>query len=139
MILTDLTNWAIARVHIYSVASVRSEFLRHCGLQCAMLFCPWDFPGKNTGVDCSAILQGLFLNQKSNPRLLCPLHFRQILCRWATSEASSNSKNRLQNLQQIIVPTTLHFNFILDTVVLVILKPLKSMQPYSICCGQDIY
>ena len=24
------------------------------------LLCPWDFPGKNTGVDCHSLLQGIF-------------------------------------------------------------------------------
>ena len=38
--------------------------------------CPWDFPGKNTGVDCHFILQGIFPTQESNPGLL---HCRQIL------------------------------------------------------------
>ena len=37
------------------------------------LFCPWDSPGKNTGVGCHALLQGIFLTQGSNPRLLCLL------------------------------------------------------------------
>ena len=32
--------------------------------------CPWDFPGKNTGVGCQFLLQGIFLTQGSNPRLL---------------------------------------------------------------------
>ena len=36
-------------------------------------FCPWNFPGKNTGVGCHFILQGIFLIQGSNPRLLCLL------------------------------------------------------------------
>ena len=40
------------------------------------LLCPWDFPGKNTGVDCHAILQGIFPTQGSKPGLL---HCRQIL------------------------------------------------------------
>ena len=40
--------------------------------------CPWDFPGKNTGVGCHFLLQGIFLNQESNPGLL---HCRQILYR----------------------------------------------------------
>ena len=26
----------------------------------ALLFCPWDFPGKNTGVGCHFLLQGIF-------------------------------------------------------------------------------
>ena len=30
----------------------------------------WDFPGKNTGVGCHALLQGIFPTQGSNPRLL---------------------------------------------------------------------
>ena len=32
------------------------------------LFCPWDFPGKNTGVGCHFLIQGIFLDQGSNPR-----------------------------------------------------------------------
>ena len=39
-------------------------------------FCPWDSPGKNTGVGCCAILQGIFPTQGSNPHLLCFLHGR---------------------------------------------------------------
>ena len=39
---------------------------------------PWDFPGKNTGVDCHVFLQGIFPTQESNPGLL---HCRQILYR----------------------------------------------------------
>ena len=40
------------------------------GLQPARLLCPWDFPGKNTGVGCHFLLQGIFLTQGSNPHLL---------------------------------------------------------------------
>ena len=35
------------------------------------LLCPWDFPGKNTGVGSHFLLQGIFLTQESNTRLLC--------------------------------------------------------------------
>ena len=38
------------------------------------LLSAWDFPGKNTGVGCHFVLQGLFLTQGSNPHLLCLLH-----------------------------------------------------------------
>ena len=31
--------------------------------------CPWEFPGKNTGVGCHFLLQGLFLTQGLNPGL----------------------------------------------------------------------
>ena len=40
-------------------------------LQPARLLCPWNFPGKNTGVGCHFLLQGIFLTQGSNPSLLC--------------------------------------------------------------------
>ena len=36
----------------------------------------WDSPGKNTGVGCHFLLQGIFLTQGLNPHLL---HCRQIL------------------------------------------------------------
>ena len=42
----------------------------------ASLLCPWNSPGKNTGVGCHFLLQGNFLTQGSNPGLL---HCRQIL------------------------------------------------------------
>ena len=32
--------------------------------------CPWDVPGKNTGVGCHFLLQGIFPTQGLNPRLL---------------------------------------------------------------------
>ena len=38
--------------------------------------CAWNSPGKNTGVDCHSLLQGIFLTQGSNPGLP---HCRQIL------------------------------------------------------------
>ena len=40
------------------------------------LFCPWDFPGKNTGVGYYFLIQGIFPTQGSNSGLL---HCRQIL------------------------------------------------------------
>ena len=38
--------------------------------------CPWDSPGKNAGVGCHFLLQGIFPTQGSNPGLL---HCRQTL------------------------------------------------------------
>ena len=49
--------------------------LRHHGLQPTRLLCPWDFPGKDTGVGCHFLLQGIFPTQGSNLGLL---HCRQI-------------------------------------------------------------
>ena len=58
---------------VCQVASVVSGSLWASGLQPATLFCPWDSPGKNTGVGCHALLQGIFLTQGSN------LHFFRLL------------------------------------------------------------
>ena len=38
--------------------------------------CPWKFPGKNTGVGCRFLLQGIFLTQGSNLHLLPLLHWQ---------------------------------------------------------------
>ena len=38
------------------------------------LLCPWDFPGKNTGVGCHLLLQGIFPTQQASLHLFCLLH-----------------------------------------------------------------
>ena len=45
-------------------------------LYLARLFCPWHFPGENTGVGCHFLLQGIFLTQESNPCLWYLLHWQ---------------------------------------------------------------
>ena len=42
---------------------VVSSSLRSHGLLPARLLCPWNYPGKNTGVGCHSLLQGIFLIQ----------------------------------------------------------------------------
>ena len=56
--------------------SVVPDSLRPNGLQPTRLLCPWDFPGKNMGVSCHFLLQGIFLTQESNLGLP---HCRQML------------------------------------------------------------
>ena len=50
--------------------------LRPSELPPARSLCPWDSPGKNTGVDCYALLQGIILTQGSNLGLLHLLHWQ---------------------------------------------------------------
>ena len=45
-------------------------------MDCNWLLCPWISTGKNTGVGCHSLYQGIFLTQGSNPSLP---HCRQIL------------------------------------------------------------
>ena len=44
-----------------------SDSVRPYGLYPARLLCPWDSPGKRTGVGCHALLQGIFPTQGLNP------------------------------------------------------------------------
>ena len=53
------------------------------GLQPARLLCSRDSPGKNTGVGCHALLQGIFLIQGSN---LCLLHWQVFFFFFLTTE-----------------------------------------------------
>ena len=46
------------------------------GLQPTRLLCPWDFPGRNTGVGCRFLLQGIFSTQRLTPGLLHLLHWQ---------------------------------------------------------------
>ena len=58
---------------------VTQSFLTLCNpMDCSplRLLCPWDSPGKNTGVGCHFLLQGIFPTQGSNLGLP---HCRQIL------------------------------------------------------------
>ena len=65
---------------LYSSESVSdfvvSNSLQPHGLQPTRLLCPWNSPGKKTGVSSHSRLQGIFLTQRSN---LGFLHCRQIL------------------------------------------------------------
>ena len=47
--------------------SVMSDSLQPRGLKPARLLGPWNFPGKNTGVGCHFLLQGIFPTQELNP------------------------------------------------------------------------
>ena len=56
--------------------SVMSNSLQSHGLYPIRLLCPWNSPGKNTGVGCHFLLQGIFLSQGLNQCLLDLLHLQ---------------------------------------------------------------
>ena len=61
------------------VVSVGFDSLPSHELLPAGLLCPWDSPGKNTGVGGLALLQGISPTQGLNLHLLCLLHWWWIL------------------------------------------------------------
>ena len=71
--------WISKRIHTCTHTSCMLSHFSHVRLfetlwtVATRLLCPWDSPGKNTGVGCHGPLQGIFLTQESNPCLLCLL------------------------------------------------------------------
>ena len=57
--------------------SVVSDAMTH-GLWSTRLLCPWDFPGKDTGVGCHFLLQQIFLTQGLSPHQEQP--FKKTAC-----------------------------------------------------------
>ena len=82
-----------------------SNSLRSIGL-CdplpARFLCSWNSPGKNTGVGCHFLLQGIFSIQELNPRLP---HCRHIL--HCLSHQGSPTIKRMQWLKFVIYPKEL--------------------------------
>ena len=69
MNLIPLFFFNLSKVNISSVQfshSVVSDSLQPHGLQPTRFLCPWNFPGKNTGVGSHSLLQGILPTQWSN-------------------------------------------------------------------------
>ena len=62
-VMCDRHVWLLSR-------SVMFNSLLPPGLQPTRLLCPWNLPGKNTGVGCQFLLQGIFPTQGSNQPLM---------------------------------------------------------------------
>ena len=56
--------------------SVVPDSLHTSRLKTARLLCPWDSPGKSTGVGCHALLRGIFPTQGSTLHLFHLLHWQ---------------------------------------------------------------
>ena len=66
---TLLVDWDNIVVCCCLVAKSCLTLCYHTRLQRIMLLCPWNFSGKNTGVDCHFLLQGIFPTQVSKLHL----------------------------------------------------------------------
>ena len=54
---------------LFGLYAMSNSFMIPWTVASARLLCPWDFPGKNTGVGCHFFLQKIFLNKGTNPSL----------------------------------------------------------------------
>ena len=127
--------------------SVMSNSLRPHGLQPTRLLHPWNFPGKNTGVVCHFLLQGIFLTQESNPGLP---HCRQMLYHLShlgspkypllTKIQHSQKLKKKVNFRWCILPPSLHTPPLALTSAPgpAMASPLisKRNSSYSLRCGQ---
>ena len=94
--------------------------------EAASLLCPWDLPGKNTGVCCYFLFQGIFPTQGSNLSLLCLLHW----------QADSFPISRLGNLLVYVFLVNSFFN---PCVVFHCMKHNHSISPFHEVCFQCVY
>ena len=70
--------------HMYAL--IRVHLLTPHGGKPSRFLCPWDFPGKNPGVGCHFLLQGILLMWESKASLASCIG-RQILYHCSTREA----------------------------------------------------
>ena len=82
-------NWSASEV-----AQTCPTLCNHMDCNLPRLLHPWNFPGKNTGVGCHFLFQGIFPTQGSNPGLP---HCRQMLYQLTHGEAP---KKKTKNLNQ---------------------------------------
>ena len=60
----------VALMCVHADTSIMPDSAWPYRLQTTRLLCPWYSLGKNTGMDCHALLQGIFPTQGLNPHLL---------------------------------------------------------------------
>ena len=84
-----------------------SDSVRPHKWQSTRLLCPWDFPGKNTGLGCRFLLQGNLPNPGIKPAsLVSPALAGGFFTNCATQEASLEGENRSQ-LSGLTEPSSL--------------------------------
>ena len=77
------------------------------GLSCPRHLCSWDSPGKNTGVGCHFLLQGIFPTQKPNPGLLqCRQILYRLSCEGSIAKVVISSVQSLSRVQLFVTPWT---------------------------------
>ena len=79
-------EWEICLLSVSVCMKVKVKALvaQSCWIIWDSMVWPWDFPGKNTGVGCHSLLQGIFPTQGSNLGLL---HVGRFFAVWANREA----------------------------------------------------
>ena len=69
------------------------------------LFHPWNSPGKNTGVGCHSLLQGIFRTQGLNSGLL---HFKRILYHLSHQESPKILLVTVRLVKAMVFPVVMY-------------------------------
>ena len=89
-----------------------SNSLQSPRLESSKLLCPWNSPGKNTGVGSHSLLPGIFLMQGLNLHLL---YCRQILCHPSHEESPRRVKpfvDSCSDFSDLCTCTGLHSDYV---------------------------
>ena len=92
--------------------SAMSNSLQSPGLSSSKLLCPWNSPGKNTGVGSHSLLPGIFLMQGLNLHLL---YCRQILCHPSHQESPRRVKpfvDSCSDFSDLCTRTGMHSDYV---------------------------
>ena len=91
------------RMHACTLScSVVSNSFHPHGLGPTRLLCPWDFPVKNTGMNCHFLLQGIFLTQGLNLNLRRLLH-------WQADSLPLSHLGSPRTLEWVAIPSPVDF------------------------------
>ena len=102
-LVTKTPVWEAAQLQMCMCSQSCPTSLQPRELWPSRLLCPWNFPGKNTGVGCLFLLQAIFPTQGSNPRLLWLLNSE--MGSLPLSQPGSPSVNQhLQFWAHLVVP-----------------------------------
>ena len=87
------------------VTSVVSNSLGPCGQKPTRLLCPWNFPGKNTGVDCHFLLQQIFPTQDQPESFASPALAGGALALRRLGPNMKHDESQSQLVKKYIAPT----------------------------------
>ena len=125
-------------VHAHSAVSGSLQSHR---LYPARLLCPWDPPGKNTGVGCHALLQGIFPSQISNSCISCI--GRKRLYHW--TKAAQTAGQLMRSLSRLVFVLLLPFMSLYFPVppeyhlsLHILLSSARPLGYISLSCTEDI-
>ena len=101
-------HWRVVVVVVESLSCV--QLLQPHGLVACQAPLSMDSLGKNTWVGCHSLLQGIFLTQELNPRLL---HWGRLFTNWATRESHIPKRSESKCLHKNVY-TNVHRSIVLN-------------------------